>query len=258
MSRLLVDRQRQKNLLLIGIPLRIPPHLLLDLLGFMDLPQEAAVLPTALVAVASVAVAEAAGLAINLAEAGSVTVPAKVPVAVVSRTALVAAGSVVEAAVVDLAINLVAAASVTVPAKAPVAVVSKIGPVVAVLAAEVVAEDLAINHAAAALVTAPARAPVGEVSRTGPVVVVSAVEAAAVDLAIIPVAVDSPRLHRRQKLPNLAQQEQNPAVLTGLPFLNHGPAGMFPQLPPRPHRERRGPVRYSRNRSGLPIRASLR
>ena len=71
MSRLPVDRQRQKNPLLTEIPPKIPLRPLLDLLVSMGLPQEMAALPVVLVAVVSVVAAVAEGLPMALAVAAS-------------------------------------------------------------------------------------------------------------------------------------------------------------------------------------------
>ena len=92
-------------------------------------------------------------------------------------------------------------------------------------------------------------------------------------------AVHPPKSRRKQKSPNPAQQEQgsplspgslglvrpvlSPAwqewgheVPSGPPFLYPGTAGIARRLLPYPHLERRGPVRYSRNRARPPGRAS--
>ena len=92
-------------------------------------------------------------------------------------------------------------------------------------------------------------------------------------------AVHPPKSRRKRKSPNPAQQEQESPLLpeslglvrpvlspawqewghevpSGPPFLYPGTAGIARRLLPYPHLERRGPVRYSRNRARPPGRAS--
>lgn len=94
-------------------------------------------------------------------------------------------------------------------------------------------------------------------------------------------AVHSPKLLRKRKSPNPAQQEQGrlrqleslgwellalslakqesrPAVPSVLLPQNPGTAGMFPRHLPRPHQGRGVPARHSRNHAGPPERTSPR